>query len=216
MADRPRCLDLFCGAGGAGYGYHLAGYEVVGVDHVLQKRYPFRFIKADALELLAGVQTGQYDLIHASPPCQQYSPLRAVHGRQYPDLVAAVREALIEIGTPYVIENVVGAPLTHGVTLCGTMFNLRVYRHRTFETSTLIMSPPHPKHTVKAGGRKSQRQRKAHYEAGGFVTVTGNVGSYCGPAMGIDWMTGKELSQAIPPAYTRWIGEHTLGGVSGG
>jgi len=206
----PRLLDLFCGAGGSAVGYSRAGFDdIVGVDIVQQPRYPFRFVLGDALDYVAA-HGHEFDAIHASPPCQQYTPLRAVHGREYPDMVAAVRAGLLESWRPWIIENVPGAPLRYGVQLCGAMFALRVYRHRRFETSWLVMQPEHPRHLVRAGGHKAQRQRKTHYEAGGFVTITGNVGSYCGPAMGIDWMDGETLSQAIPPAYTEFIGRQLL------
>jgi DNA (cytosine-5)-methyltransferase 1 len=202
---KPHALDLFCGAGGATRGLQQAGYHVTGVDIRPQPRYcGDRFIQADALAF----DWSDYDLIWASPPCQAYTALRAVHPeKQYPDLVAPVRERLIATGTPWVMENVPGAPLHYYVTLCGTMFGLRTYRHRRFETSIMLFQPEHPPHLVRAGGHKAQRQRKAHYLAGGFVTITGNVGSYCGDAMGIDWMTGEELSQAIPPAYARFLAE---------
>lgn len=198
------------GAGGAGMGYSRAGFDVVGVDIKAMPRYPFEFHQADALAFLKE-HGREFDAIHASPPCQAYTALRSVHpDREYPDLLATTRVALQNIGRPWAIENVIGAPIHSGVFLCGTMFGLRVYRHRWFETPFMLMQPHHPRHTIKAGGHKSQRQRKQHYLAGGFVTVTGNVGSYCGPAMDIDWMTGQELSQAIPPPYTRWIGEQLI------
>ena len=200
-----RALDLFSGAGGAARGLQQAGYHVTGVDIKPQPHYRGdRFIQGDAMIVdLAG-----YDLIWASPPCQKYTSLAALHpNKEYPDLIAPVRERLIATSTPWIIENVPGAPMHYYITLCGTMFGLRVYRHRRFETSMMLWQPEHPPHTVRAGGHKSQRQRKAHYMAGGFVTITGNVGSYCGPAMGIDWMTGEELSQAIPPAYSRFLAE---------
>jgi DNA (cytosine-5)-methyltransferase 1 len=205
---RPRLLDLFCGAGGCAVGYHRAGFDVVGVDIVPQPRYPFPFVRADALEYVAA-QGKEFDAIHASPPCQQYTPLKALHGtKKYADLVAPTRELLVTTGKPWVIENVNGAPLYYAIFLCGTMFGLRVYRHRRFEASFLMLQPEHPAHLVRAGapGTKGGRGRKAHYMGGGFVTVCGNVGSYAGPAMGIDWMTGKELSQAIPPGYTQYVG----------
>src|SRR5205085_10382671 len=106
--------------------------------------------------------------------------------------------------------NVPGAPLRNTITLCGAMFGLRVYRHRRFETPFLLLQAPHVAHPVKRVGATWQHKRKAHYLAGGFVTITGDVGSYCGAAMGIDWMTGEELSQAIPPAYTTLIGAALL------
>jgi DNA (cytosine-5)-methyltransferase 1 len=211
---RPRLLDAYCGAGGAAVGYDRAGFDVTGVDIAPQKHFPFAFHQGDAIDFILA-HGHEYDAIHASPPCQQYTALRAVHGKEYPDLYAATRSALQEIGKPWVIENVPGAPIHSGIYLCGMMFGLRVYRHRWFETPFLLMQPHHPKHVVRANGHKSQRQRKQHYLDGGFVTITGNVGSYCGDAMDVDWMTGEELSQAIPPAYTNHIGTELLGYIDG-
>jgi hypothetical protein len=130
---RVRLLDLFSGAGGAAVGYARAGFEVVGVDIEPQPNYPFEFHQADALEFCRE-HGHEFDAIHASPPCQAYTPLRAVHGKDYPDMLAATREALEATGLPWVIENVPGAPINSGIFLCGTMFDLRVYRHRWFET----------------------------------------------------------------------------------
>lgn len=235
--SKPRLLDLFCGAGGCAVGYSRAGFEVVGVDIKPQKRYPFGFVEGDALVILRHLLNGgrirvepmddaapvyglaDFDAIHASPPCQAYTPLKALHAhKDYPDLLGPTRQLLIEVGKPWVIENVPGAPLHYGVMLCGTMFGLRVYRHRWFETPFLIFQPQHPRHRIPAGapGTKGGRGRKAHYLAGGFVTVCGNVGSYAGEAMGIDWMTGEELSQAIPPAYTEWVGRQLIDRLGGG
>lgn len=201
-----RLLDLFCGAGGAAMGYSRAGFEVVGVDIRPQPRYPFAFVQGDALEYLAA-HGREFDAIHASPPCQAYTTLRAVDKRDYADFIPETRRLLVASGRPFVIENVPGAPLLSPIRLCGAMFNgLRVYRHRLFESNLLLPEPGHPKglHKIKATG--TQRGRKAHYEAGGFITITGDVGTYCGGAMDIDWMNGNELSQAIPPAYTAWLG----------
>ena len=211
---RPRLLDLFCGAGGAAVGYHRAGFDVTGVDVKPQPRYPFAFVQADALDYLAG-HGHEYDAVHASPPCQAYLRywMVAKDGR-HPDLLGPTRAALLSSGRPWVIENVVGAPFAHYVQLCGTMFGLRVYRHRRFETSWLLMQPEHPPHLVKIGSRL--RQPKAHFLAGGWVSIAGNIGSFPASAMGIDWMTGDELSQAIPPAYTEWIGKHLLAVVEAG
>lgn len=131
---KPRLLDLFCKAGGAGYGYWQAGFDVVGVDIEPQKRYPFTFIQADALEYLAR-HGGEYDAIHASPPCQAFSKMKnpdKAHRKAHPDLVDPVRELLMRTGRPYIIENVPGAPLLSPVTLCGSQFGLKVYRHRVF------------------------------------------------------------------------------------
>lgn len=201
-----RILDLFCGAGGAGKGYRDAGFEVTGVDLHPMANYPFEFIQADALAYLQ--RNGKhYDAIHASPPCQAYTPLGALHKhKEYPDLVDATRDALDALGKPYVIENVMAAPLIkeRSITLCGGMFGLRTYRHRRFESNVLITAPEHPKHVT----RTATKNRRTLWEQGWHVSITGDVGTYLGPeAMGIDWMNGNELCQAIPPAYTRYIGE---------
>jgi DNA (cytosine-5)-methyltransferase 1 len=211
VMGRPRLLDAFSGAGGAGMGYSLAGFDVVGVDIKHQKNYPFEFHQGDAIEFIRE-HGHEFDAIHASPPCQAYTSLQALHKHiERDDLLAATRTALRATGRPWAIENVIGAPIQSGVFLCGTMFGLRVYRHRWFETPFMLMQPEHPKHLIRANGPGGkQQQRKAYYEAGGFITITGDVGSYCGPAMGITWMTGNELSQAIPPPYTRWVGARLL------
>ena len=209
---RLRLLDLFCGAGGCARGYHRAGFtDIVGVDIKPQKNYPFAFVQGDALEYLQR-QGGDFDVIHASPPCQRYSRLFTTmeHRREeHPDLVSPTRNLMRKTGRPYVIENVYGSPLLRGsAMLCGAMFGLRTYRHRWFESSILIFSPHHPRHKVPCS---KGTQRKQHFEAGGFLSVVGHVGSYCGPmAMGIDWMTGKELSQAIPPDYAEFVGKQLV------
>lgn len=215
-----RCLllDLYCKAGGASQGYYDAGFDVVGVDIEPQPNYPFEFIQADALEYLA--QYGFiYDVIAASPPCQRNSRLKALttaRNGDYPksseiDLIAPTRELCIKLGKPYVIENVVGAPLINPVMYCGSMFpELRVYRHRLFESNVPIVAPihyPHRDTTPSAGNGVSPK---------GFISVCGTGGvkgmtsteivEYWSMAMGIDWMNRKELSQAIPPAFTEHIG----------
>jgi len=209
---RPRLLDLFCCAGGAAMGYAMAGFDVVGVDINPQPRYPFEFHQADAMTFdLSG-----FDAIHASPPCQAYTVLG---GREdlshYPDLVDVVRERLQASGVPWIIENVPGAPLRDPITLCGAMFGLRSYRHRLFESSVPLLVPPHPTHKVRVN-RRGENRRK-HWDNGGFITITGDVGVYCGPeAMGVGWMSGNELSQAIPPAYTEFLGRQLLTALSRG
>ena len=203
-----RLLDLFCGAGGASMGYHRAGFEVVGVDIRPQRNYPFTFVQADALEFpLDG-----FDAIHASPPCQRFSDLakRNGNGADWPDYIAPIRGRLIEWGGPWVIENVEGAPLINPIVLCGTMFpGLRVIRHRLFESNMEITVPPHPRHPLVF----THDKRKAHYgrldQNTSFVQVTG--GGNCTvanarAAMGIPWMTKDEINEAIPPAYTEFIG----------
>ena len=191
-------------------GYYRAGFDIVGVDIKPQPRYPFEFMQADAMNVLATGDLGPFDAIHASPPCQAFSPLRAVcKGKEFPDLISNTRELLIKAKIPYVIENVPGAPIFRSVQLCGAAFGLRTYRHRNFECSFMISQPEHPKHRIRTN-RKKQR-RKAHWEEGGFVSVVGDIGRYVGSeAMGIDWMTGEELSQAIPPAYTEFIGKQLM------
>ena len=216
---KPRLLDLFCGAGGAAMGYHRAGFEVVGVDIKVQPRYPFEFHRGDALEFVRE-HGNEFDAIHASPPCQAYSALAAMErrgGKKYPDLVAATRERIWASGKIYVIENVVGAPLLSPVMLCGEMFGLRVVRHRLFETDVFLMVPPHPRHHPdgtrsgnKGDGRKIDRRYTGYY-----VGVYGGGGGRGNlpewrAAMGIDWMTPEELCQAIPPAYTEYIGEQLM------
>lgn len=211
---RPLLLDLFCGAGGAAMGYHRAGFDVVGVDNQPQPNYPFPFVLMDALDMLRDVASSdgwRFDAIHASPPCHDHSPLKAVHGYEHGTgwMVAATRELLDVSGLPWVIENVPGAPLIKPITMCGGMFGLRTYRHRRFETSPeWMLSPPrHPWHVA----RTATKRRRERWAQGWHVSITGDVGVYVGPeAMGIDWMSGNELSQAIPPAYTEHIGEQLI------
>lgn len=203
-----RLLDLFCGAGGCSVGYARAGFEVVGVDINPQTRYPFEFHQADWFEYLMA-HWSEFDLIAASPRCQLYSVTASLATGDYPsEELVQVREALEWTGKPYIIENVPGAPLINPLMLCGTMFGLRVIRHRLFECKPVLWWPPasccHWARVAPIFGKGSYD--KSGYE---FVTV---VGRNCppgigGPAMGIDWMTGSQLSQAIPPAYTKFIGE---------
>lgn len=193
-------------------GYHRAGFDVVGVDIEPQPNYPFEFHQGDALEYLR--QHGQgFDAIHASPPCQRYSVASKSHNGKadtHPDLVGPTRDALAETGAVWIIENVIGAPLVGAVVLCGTMFpGLRVLRHRQFESNCRLNVPgckPHPLcYTVD--------KRKPHYgqldEMTAFVMVNG--GGNCSKvaaadAMGIGWMTKTEMNDAIPPAYTEFLG----------
>lgn len=215
--SRPRLLDLFCGAGGAAMGYYRAGFDVVGVDLVPQPHFPFEFIQADAIEYLSETGAEGFDHIHASPPCQAYSRLRFLpwlRDKEYWDSVPPTRAALQCIGKPWTMENVEGAPLD-GITLCGTMFGLGhpdgtpLYRHRLFESSEFMLAPGHPTHraTIVPGPLLKNRGRLNNgYVLGGHQMS----GAKAGAALGIDWMTGKECSQAIPPAYTEWIGTQLL------
>lgn len=201
----PRALDLYCGAGGASVGYHRAGFEIVGVDCVHQKNYPFEFIQADGLTYLAD-HGHEYDFIHESPPCQKFSTTQVIWGREYLDLLTPTREALMDSGTPYVIENVVGAPMVSPIRLCGLMFHLRVYRHRLFESNLLLFEPEHPRHTEKAA--KVGRQPAE----GQIMSIAGHFANIAAAreAMGISWMKRDELAQAIPPAYTFYVGRQVL------
>ena len=212
---RPRLLDLFCCAGGAAVGYHQAGFDVVGVDIKPQPHYPFPFIQADALSLDASF-IASFDVLHASPPCQAYSDLakRNGNGDDWPRLIEPVRDMFVGSGLPYVIENVEGAPLKDYVVLCGTMFDeLRVLRHRLFETNFSVVPPPHKPHPLV----HTFDRRKAHYgktdEWKDYVQVTG--GGNCTiaaarDAMGIDWMNKREINESIPPAYSRFIGRELM------
>lgn len=216
---RPRLLDLFCCAGGAAEGYHRAGFDVFGVDISPQPNFPFEFMQADALSLTKKFLSG-FDVIHASPPCQSYSDLAARNGNadDWPRLIEPVREMLAVTGKLTIIENVEGAPLIDPVVLCGTMFpELRVLRHRLFEVNFPLTPPPHGKHPLV----HTLDKRKNHYgktdEWKDFVQVTG--GGNCSiaaarEAMGIDWMTKKEINESIPPAYTEFIGQGAMKALS--
>jgi len=203
-------LDLFCGAGGAAMGYHRAGFEVVGVDIKPQKNYPFEFHQGDAMTWpLDG-----FDAIHASPPCQGFSALRSMHNAlPHDDLLTPTRARLQAHGRPYVIENVEGAPMSNFVRLCGTSFGLgcegaELRRHRRFEVEPMFLFAPSCHHGRKErvigvyGGHGRDRRR---------ITNTQDFSpEERREAMGIDWMTGNELSQAIPPAYTEYIGKQLM------
>lgn len=212
---RPRLLDLFCGAGGAAMGYYRAGFDVTGVDIKPQPHYPFTFIRADALEYVAE-HGHEYDVIHASPPCQSYSEMKHMATREYPKLIKPLRDILRNTGKPYVIENVrlAAKDLEAPVMLCGHQFGLKTYRHRMFEVQPFILVPAHIKHPEACPA--SGRGKSPKY---GFISVTGNGGApnldgpyldYARMAMGIDWMTRDEISEAIPPAYTEYIGKRLM------
>jgi len=213
-----KLLDLFCGAGGAAMGYHRAGFEVVGVDVKPQPNYPFEFVRCGWDEAIDAYNEGDFDAIHASPPCQAHSDLQKQNKREYPDFIGPVRAALRRTRLPYVIENVEGAPLLEPTVLCGTMFpGLRVIRHRLFETSFPMLAPLHPAHPLVF----THDKRKAHYgkldQATAFVQVTGGGNATVAnkaDAMGIDWMTGKELNEAIPPAYAEYVGRELIAHLS--
>jgi len=203
-----RILDLFSGAGGAARGYLQAGHSVTGVDTVFQPHYPGPFILGDALEALERIGN-EYDLVHASPPCQLFSTMTARHGPDrvatHPDLVGPVRDMLKAMGLAYVIENVPGAPLIEPTLLCGSMLGLEVRRHRLFETSMPVAAPGpcrHEDQDVVVGvyghpGGSSVRDERT------FSTLAD-----WRRAMRMPTLTGRELALVIPPAYTAWIARH--------
>lgn len=242
---RPTLLDLFCGAGGAAMGYHRAGFDIVDVDTKPQPHYPFPFVQWDALDYVAHYG-GWFDAIHASPPCQCYSRTRMILvgkglPNTHPDLVAPTRAALAQTGKPWIIENVPGAPLHDPLVLCGTQFNLRVYRHRLFEASFPLAELSHTPHRRTTGAHRGYSKDTPMICVGGHnynvsqgaaamgMTKLGRppqpgtllhlVGYFSDVQAGreaieVGWMTRDELSQAIPPAYTEFIGRQLLAHLS--
>jgi hypothetical protein len=211
---KPRLLDLFSCAGGAGVGYAHAGFDVVGVDIDPQPNYPYEHHVGDALQYLAK-HGMEFDAIHASPPCQGYTALKAVHGNPWPLLIEPVRDLLEQIGKPYVIENVQGAPIRRDMVLCGEMFGLRVLRHRYFELGNWTgTAPEHQPHRGRVAG-----WRHGQYYDGPYFAVYGNGGgkgtvAQWQDAMGIDWTSDRrELAEAIPPAFTQHIGTQLMAAV---
>ena len=213
--NKPKLLDLFCGAGGAAVGYSRAGFAVYGIDNKPQPHYPFPFLQMEAMEAMDRLLKGEgltfsngetlyladFVAFHASPPCQAYSRMRHLpwlKDRQYPKLIDTVREQLKSTGKAWVLENVMDAHLPAG-WLCGTMFNLPFYRHRAFETPFFWFQPGHGKHTFvvspgrwfgDAGDKANEREAP------------------CWP-----WMSKMEQRQAIPPAYTEFIGKYLLNSI---
>ena len=219
--SRPRLLDLFCGAGGAAMGYWLAGWDVVGVDIAPQPRYPFDFHQADAMTFpLDG-----YDAIHASPPCHDHSTVtgrnrkaQGVKGTGW--MLTATIDRLRALGAPWIVENVGTARFpgnVHVFRLCGSSFGLDVQRHRLFASSHLILSTP-CHHAAQARRFRSLDGKRPRGYLARVVGVHGHI-NYAGErelreaAMGIDWMTPTELTQAIPPAYTEHIGREMIGAI---
>jgi DNA (cytosine-5)-methyltransferase 1 len=210
-ATRPLLLDLFCCAGGAATGYHRAGFDVVGVDIAPQPRYPFAFIQADAIDYLRGADLSGFSAIHASPPCQRWAAGFIRNRERHPDLIAATRELLQASGLPYIIENVLAAPLVDAVRICGgglgcVSGDFQLHRHRRFESNVPLLGIP------------CTRQRRRAVTVVGNGTPSGNrFADLPDPtlaekreAMGISWTNRAELSEAIPPAYTEHLGVQLL------
>lgn len=235
---RPKLLDLFCCAGGAAKGYSDAGFDVYGVDLFPQPRYPYAFHQGDALVVLNRLNLGEqipfthpdgrvewlgladFAIVHASPPCQAFSKTRTLHSNTHPDLVEPTRQGLIATGLPYVIENVVGAPLLDPVMLCGTEFGivepdvdgvpLKLVRHRLFESNVRLEGAGGCRHNSDiltasiygAGGGWRVEHRDSPKRRGGYVPATSVVSAL----LGVDWMTKHEMSQSIPPVFAEYIG----------
>lgn len=198
-----RALDLFCGAGGASMGIHRAGFEVTGVDINPQPRYPFTFIQTDALTFpLDG-----FDFVWASPPCQAHSALRHLYPQKdYACFIEHTRTLLMQCGVSFIIENVPGAPLCNPLQLCGSSFGLRVRRHRLFESNRFMLSIPcnHRERPIDVSGTGGRRINRKPDDHGGNTNKPRNI-QEARESMGIDWMTRKEISQAIPPAYSEFL-----------
>lgn len=203
-----KLLDLYCGVGGASAGYAAAGFEVHGVDLKHGKRYPYTYLRADVLDILQDDNfIQQFDVIHASPPCQTHSitqHLRNAQGKTTSkvDLIPQTRAALIASGKPYIIENVPGSPLINPVQLCGSSFNLKVRRHRLFESNM----------PIKGTGCNHKAQGRPIGVYGSLNDQIPNGGrtavniTEARQAMGIDWAIWTELVEAIPPEYTDYLG----------
>lgn len=203
-----RVLDLFCGAGGVSMGLHRAwpDAQIIGVDIKPQRRYPFTFVQADALR--PPFDLSEFDFIWASPPCQAHTALKSMwNAKEHPDLIPPTRALLAASGSPWCMENVPGAPMQFSIMLCGTMFDLgwedaELRRHRLFETSQALLSPAcqhkrRPRVIGVYGGHGRDRRRTVNTQD--YPTEARRQ------AMGIEWMVGNELSQAIPPAYSEFI-----------
>lgn len=204
---RPRLLDLFCCQGGAAKGYADAGFDVTGVDTAPQPRYPYRFVQADAIAYVLE-HGAEFNVIHASPPCQHDSDCQRLQGNTHPDLIAPTRTALQATGRPWVLENVRGAlpKMEQPVMLCGPMFGVQTYRHRYFETGGgfTLPQPHHPGHTVPQA-KMGRPIPPGHY--GQFVGNFSGV-QHARTVLGVPWMNRDGIRECIPPAYSHWIGTH--------
>ncbi len=203
---RPVILDACCGQGGTGMGLHLAGFDVVGWDIDPQPHYPFEFHQGDAIDAIRK-HGHEFDAIAAGWPCQAFTLAQRIRGNTHPNLITPGRAVMAATGRPWFIENVPGAPLRDPIELCGCMFpGLGVYRARWFEASWTLPRMMHAEHTEKL--TKMGRPPKP----GERMQVVGNFSGVAEARrrMGIDWMTRDGLREAIPPAYSQWIGVQLL------
>jgi DNA (cytosine-5)-methyltransferase 1 len=204
-----KLLDLYCGVGGASVGYARAGFEVTGIDLKHGKRYPYTYIRADVLEIIKDIDyLRQFDVIHASPPCQTHSitqHLRNAQGKSTSkiDLIPQTRQALIESGVNYIIENVPGSPLIDPVQLCGSSFGLKVRRHRLFESNMPIKGSV-CNHKLQGRPIGVYGSLNDEIPKGGKTAATIDEAR---KAMDMDWAIWTELVEAIPPAFTQYLGE---------
>ncbi|MFC5202801.1 SAM-dependent methyltransferase [Streptomyces kaempferi] len=203
-ANGLRLLDTYCCQGGASMGYHLAGFEVEGVDLHPQPRYPFPFHQADAVAFIRE-HGHEYDVITGSPTCRRWTNAQRIQGNDHPDLITPTRAAMQAAGKPYVIENVEGAAaaMLDPLLLCGAMFGLKTYRHRLFESNLPLGTRLHPRHLAPLA--KMGRPVRD----GEFMHVVGNFtdAARAREVMGMPWASRDGLREAIPPAYTRFLGE---------
>lgn len=229
VSGKYRLLELFSCASGTGMGFQRAGFDIVSVDIEPQPNCPHEFIQADALEVLEDRPfLRSFHAIAAAPPCQGYSNLNAYNHKPYPKLIAPVRSRLIAAGLPYVIENVeaAGPELRDPVMLCGPMFGLKVYRHRLFETNWSVAAPTHEPHAALCarngylptperpfmsihGGKHSRAWQNAACDAMGMPWIKVSAGG--------DVKRGiREVCEAVPPAYTDFIGRQLLAALTEG
>jgi len=231
MSERPLLVDLYCGIGGAAMGYYRAGFDVIGVDHMAMPEYPFPFFRSEALEFLRRIAADDYKIagrkiaaFHASPPCQKFVSLGKGQNWQgfdfKPDALTPTRvrfqDDLADTDIKWVIENVPGAPMGHAITLCGSMFDLRIapepdmpkggylQRHRKFESNILLMVPGPCNHEGQAIGVYGNGR------GGGAMRHRTANADQARRLMGIDWASRTGLTQAIPPAFTEYIGKQLL------
>jgi DNA (cytosine-5)-methyltransferase 1 len=212
---RPLLLDLFCCQGGAAVGYHRAGFDVVGVDIDHQPLYPYNFWQADALEFLASDIPAALNVqaIHASPPCQSYSTMTNRHGSHEPELIEPVRNLLRATGLPYIIENVVGARrhMESPIMLHGGQFGLRLYRPRLFESNLILTPPPpaaRPQDAAAVYGRVEDR-RLLWIRKDGTELRAASL-EEARDAMQMPWASWNGCREAIPPAYTEYLGRQLI------